>query len=169
MKQKHKAISFASFIDYFPEIDLPIVLTEESIHGFSKLNKPLPIIAYSYFLSQETELPDEYTEYIPCLRFQPSDEVVVILLWKGGLLSYDYILISYNITSNQEVNRKIIAGTKIFEDTIIKSSAVISADYEVDILVNSYNSELQMYPERSEQFVVEVMANGTMTAIHETQ
>lgn len=168
MKEKLKAISFASFIEYFPEVELPIILTEESIHNFSKLNTPLPISAYSFFIKEDVDIPDEFTEYIPCLRFTPGENVAVILLWKGGLLSYDYLMISYNIKKQEEINRKIIAGTKILEGTIIKSSAVISTDFEVDILVNSYSSEKQMYPERSEQFVVEIMMDGTMTTVHET-
>lgn len=168
MKQKIKAISFASFVEYFPEVELPIIITEESIHNFSKLNTPLPLSAYSFFIQSDSELPDEFTEYIPCLRFNPSEDVVAILLWKGSLLSYDYLMVSYHKKTGKEISRKIIAGTKIIDDTIIKSSAVISVDFEVDILVNSYSSEKQMYPERSEQFVVEIMSDGTMVTVHET-
>ena len=167
MKQKNQTISFSDFIKYFPEIDLPVVIAEESIHNFSQLNRPLPVGSFPYFLTQSEEEPDEFTEFIPCLRFLVSDEVVVILIWKGELMSYEYSLISYQLRTGKEIQRKVIAGTKIIDQWIIKSSAVISADFEVDILVNSYQSEKQIYPERSEQFVVEVMPNGIMTAIHE--
>jgi len=162
MTNKIKPLSFEAFIEFFPEVELPVVLTEESIHSFSALNKPLPISGLIEFLKVEESDIDEYTEYVPCFRFPISDNYISIVYWKGGVLSYEYFLLTIDLKSLTIKARKIISGIKANNNILLKSNAVITADYEIEILVNHYEKPTQIYPSKSVKYHVEIMDDGSM-------
>lgn len=162
MRNKMKSLSFETFVEFFPEVELPVILTDESIHSFSKLNKPLPLAGLVEHMEIGERDIDEYTEYIPCFRFMVSENVLAIVYWKGELLSYEYFLLCYNIKSAEIVSKKIISGTKSNGDILLKSSSVITEDKEIEILVNHYNQASQLYPSKSIKYHIEIMDDGSM-------
>lgn len=160
MTKNVKPLTFEAFIEYFPEIDLPVVLTQESIHSFSSLNTPLPLTAIVEYLSANEEEEDPYTEYVSCFRFKVTESVLAIVFWKGTLLSYNYELWTIDLKRREIISKKIIGGTKVIDNIILRSDAVISADFEVEVLVNRYESSDQIYPTKSLKYHIEIMDDG---------
>ena len=163
MTNNVKPLTFDAFINYFPEIDLPVVLTQESVHSFSSINTPLPPSAIGdYLLAASEEEPDEFTEYIACFRFQVNEHILAIVFWRGSLLSYDYNLWTIDLRKKEVISKKIIAGTKANKEVLLRSDAVISVDFEIEVLVNHYDSSHQMYPTKSLKYHIEIMDDGFM-------
>ena len=157
MESKLKPITLEQFIELFPLVELPVVLTEESILSFSSLNKTLPMAAILDYILEEEEEMDEFTEFVPCLSFAVSEDILAIVYWKGTLLSYDYFVMCIDLKRSKLISKKIIAGTKVLDNIIIKSNAVISPELEIEVLVNSYASSDQFYPVQSISYHIEIM------------
>ncbi|MFT7452566.1 MAG: hypothetical protein ACI9VN_003301, partial [Patescibacteria group bacterium] len=91
---KKQQATFKDFLQKFPKISLPVTLTEDSHHDFSKTNDPIPALMVEEFLMKlETEEVDEFTEYIPCFRIPKTDGFTAIVYFKAGLLNYEYNLL----------------------------------------------------------------------------
>lgn len=168
MKNKLTSVDFGQFIDFFPELELPVILTDESIHSFSKMNTPLPMAAIVEYLVDTEEELDEFTEFVPCFRFQVSEEILAVVYWQGSLLSYDYYILSIDIKRLRLISKKIIAGTKILNNAFFKSNAVITPEFEIEVLVNSYKTSDQMYPTNSVNYHIEIMTDGSFVSEKET-
>ena len=132
---KRKNLGLKQFLSLFPEIELPISLTGDTISIFSKQNKPISEEAIRQFiLPMESEEIDELTEYVPCFRIPDTKNFHVIVYWKGGLMKYEYVLISLK-TDGQLISRNVIAGILSDGDTVTQSVAHIDEDWIISIIV----------------------------------
>ena len=113
-------------VSFFPQIDLPITLTSEIHHVFSKENKPLPESLIRSFLHEEQTI-DEYTEYVPCFRLPAMENYQPIVFWKASLMSYEYILATYQF-DGLLISSKVIAGTKSNGNSLLKRIATIDEE-----------------------------------------
>ncbi len=128
MTKKLKA-TFKDFLKKFPEVTLPITLTEESHHEFSRTNDPLTADMVARFISPlETEETDEFTEYIPCFSIPNTFDFYAIVYWKAGLMNYEYIMVTFD-KKEVSINKKIIAGTKVEGDQLQRTVATIEDDW----------------------------------------
>ena len=105
-----KKPTFRQFLNKFPEITLPITLTEESHLEFSRQNEPLAkeMIEEFIFSIEQSDF-DEFTEFIPCVKIPDTHGFHAIVYWRAGLLDYEYTLATFT-EKGQFVDKKFIAG-----------------------------------------------------------
>ncbi|NBU52288.1 MAG: hypothetical protein EBS24_06630 [Chitinophagia bacterium] len=153
-------------LKYFPKLDPPMTLSGEVIHTFSTRNKAIPAQLIDK-LFRKWESMDEYSEIIPCFRLESSGEHFIIVYWKGGLLTYEYVLMTLNKKAGV-IAKKVIAGTLSNNRTIKESVAVINKELQIfsvagetDINKSAYN------PENSASFCFEIMPDGSIGSTKE--
>lgn len=163
MKTKND-ISFDEFLEFFPEVELPIVLTEESIHEINKMNKALPAIAIQKFIKIWDQDMDDFEEFVPCLRFQVSKGIVAIVYWKATLLSYEYYLLTIN-NKVDLLSKKIIAGLISNGTDIRRSAATIKEDLTIHIVTGDEKDSFNAIESKSHY--MEIMPEGSIVSFKE--
>ncbi len=127
-------IPFATFLDYFPETELPITLTDETAFIFSRENKPFSAdILQQYLLPLEQEEVDEFTEFAPCFKLPNTFDFHALVYWKAGLLNHQFIMVTINKKA-EIMDKQVIAGTFSDQDQLIQSVATIDSDFEILIV-----------------------------------
>jgi len=155
-----KVSPFKEFLSYFPPIQLPITLSSDLHLVFSKENKPLPQALTFEFLQQGEEGEDEFTEYVPCFSLKVGEQFVPVVFWKAGLMSYEYILATFQ-RNGSFISSKVIAGTKSDGESMLKRIATI--DEEALITVAEGTSPLdesQYEANQSQTFQFEIAETG---------
>lgn len=124
---------FEQFLNKFPEIELPLVLSEDMHHDFSNENDPLPIeLIEQYIGKYETTVQDDMTEYVACFKIPLENKTFqAIVYWKAGLLNYDYVLATYDTKTGSMIDKKAIAGTKIVDNAVKRIAAIIKEDLTI--------------------------------------
>ncbi len=153
-------------LQFFPEIDPPINLTEEVAISFSKHNRPLPQkIIDNNFKTWDTL--DEYSELIPCFQLKLDGPFYAIVYWKGSIMSYEYIL----LTLDQQgllVSKKVIAGTISNGASVLRSAALIDEDNCVYSTVGESSAEDKNYnPTLSKAYRFEILPDGHIKSSQE--
>ena len=86
MQDKTKPVTVSELLQFFPEVELPVVFTDETLNVFSNENPPIPnTILQTVITEWEGEL-DEFTEVVPCVLVDSNEDYHAIVYWKGGLL-----------------------------------------------------------------------------------
>jgi len=152
-------MSIKDFLKYFPKVKPPVTLTEDSNRVFSKKNKPFSIEATEEYLVKFEKEIDEFTEFIPCFRIIQIDNIHIIVYWKGGLMTYEYIMATLN-KKGELISRKIIAGTKSNGETVVQSAATIDEDLIIHIMVGATNKGKDYDPKDSKPMSMEVLPTG---------
>ena len=153
-------VKFQNFLERFPEVELPVTLSDETLLAFSKENLPLqPLMIQQHInLFEDLEL-DEFTEYIPCFKIPKTDFFHAVVYWRGSLLDYQFILITYD-KNGDFIDSKTLAGTFSDGNVITKSVATIDEDWMIYVVsgqqantANAYNAasskttELELLPD----------------------
>lgn len=117
--------NFSHFLNKFPEIELPVVLTEDLSSAFSLENEPLPELMIRQFIQRYEPGPvDEFTEYVPCFRLSGLPDFHALVYWKAELLLYEYYLATYD-KAGELIDRAPLCGTKVEGSTLLRSVATI--------------------------------------------
>ncbi len=156
MQQKQK-VSFEHFLEKFPEIELPITLSDDSAIEFSKNNDPLPSRIIHEFIDDQE---DEFTEYIACLRIPKTLDFHAIIYRKAALLNYQYVLATYD-KKGKLIDKSAIAGTYSNGKSLTKSVATIEEDWIIYIVSGQTAANASTYdPTTSNAFNLELLATG---------
>jgi len=151
---------FKAFGTFFPEIELPITITEDSAIEFSKYNKPLAqALIESVIIPVEGDNIDEYTEFTPCFQLPPTDDYLAFVYWKGQLLVYEFILVTYDKKGNL-ISRKVISGTRVENDKVIQSVCNIDEDLIIHIIVGGQTKNSQYEAQSSQAMSMEILSSG---------
>ena len=125
---------FADFIKVFPEVDLPVSLTEETRHLFSMQNKPISDALVDAFIlpyeEGEAKEIDEFTEFMACLKIPNTGSFHAFVFWRAGLLNYHYSIISFN-QKGVFIDKRVIAGIYTDGDNITQSIATIQPNMQI--------------------------------------
>jgi len=153
--------SFSQFLDFFPPVDLPINLTDETLMVFSKENKPLPSpFVAEYIMKHDNTEPDEFTEYVPCFRIPDTDNFQAVVYWKAQLLNYEFHIITFD-NKGEFITGKVLGGTITNGDTVIKSVASIDKDWIITIVTGEDDVHNLIYnPEESKAYSMELLSTG---------
>ena len=123
--------SFQHFLNRFPETELPVTLSEDTLSDFNLYNEPITEALSRQFIERyEKELPDEFTEYVPCLKVPGTKVFHALVYWKAGLMTYEYILATYT-PAGLLIDKKPIAGTIFDGHEVKKSVATITEGPQV--------------------------------------
>ena len=119
-------IKFKQFLSVFPEIPLPVTLSEETHFDFSLQNDPLSDALIEEFIGRyEAVERDDLTEYVACFQLKGEHGYRAIVYWKASLLQYDYVLATYNGLGAM-IDKRSIAGTKVKDGLIARTVATIN-------------------------------------------
>lgn len=157
---KAPAIIFSKFLSAFPEHDLPISLTEESVMEFERQNDPLPeILVDAYVEAQEGE-EYELIDYVPCFRFRSTHDFHAIVIWRGDVLKHEYILITFDKEGNQ-IASSTIAGMRVDGESVLRSVATIEENWMIYVVEGvQTNNDAHYSPSDTTTFQMEMLATG---------
>lgn len=158
-------VSFQQFLNYFPEIDPPIILTEEAAHVFSSQNEPFHPQSIRQFIAPfHVNEIDELTEFVPCLKVPGTHGFHAVIYWKAGLLNYEFILMTFT-EKGDIIDRRVIAGTFSDGRTLTTSVATIEEDWIIHVVTGqSASDELHAYAaSNSKAFNLELLPDGKIT------
>lgn len=158
---KNKQPSFEDLLSYFPEIELPINITEDLVFAADAHNKVLPPEIIESFILKwgDTEI-DEFTEFVPVLKIKDTDEFHAIIYWKGGLMKYEYFLVTLDKAGNL-ITKKPIASTISDGNSVKKSVALIDEDMIIHIMAGENKSkDIDYNPSHSQAFNMEILPTG---------
>lgn len=158
---KKPTFTFNQFLTYFPEVDLPVILREESAQTFSRENKALPAPLIDQFLAALQEEPtDEYTEYVPCLRLKNTGRFHALVYWKAHLMSYAFHLATFT-QEGQLIAQRAIAGTYSDGESLIQSVGTIEEDWDI-LIVSGQSQQGQFEASKSRTIQLELLPDGTL-------
>jgi hypothetical protein len=167
MQAQELEIDFQHFIEYFPELELPVHLDDEVHHTFSLENEPLPSLAIEQYLLPIEEDTDELTEFIPCFRVPETYDFHAIIYWKAAIMNYQYVLATFE-KSGELIDKRVIAGTFSDGTSVIKSVATIEEDWMILTMTGKMSSHEELYDATSSKMLeMELLPDGTITAQQE--
>jgi hypothetical protein len=146
-------------IHYFPEIDLPIMISEDHLSSFEANCDPFPAAFIADFIMEWEKEADEYTEFIPCFRIPKEPKFDAIVYWKGGLLKYEFILVTLN-KQGELISKRSIASTVITGNVIKKSVASIEPDLIINIIAGQTLDGEEYDASMSKSFAMEILPSG---------
>jgi hypothetical protein len=157
---ENKAIKLSAFLEMFPEVKLPITLTDESQRIFSASNEPFnQAMVEQYLIPLEDGEIDEFTEFVPCFRIPETYDFHAIVYWKAELLQYQYVLVTF-AKDGQFIDKRIIAGTFYDGKALTTSVATIDEEWEI-LIVSGQSAGGENYdPQSSRHQRLEILPEG---------
>lgn len=152
-------ITIEEMLSFFPELELPITLTEESALNFSNHNKALPFEALTKFILPYEDEHDDLTEYVPCFRLMETFDIHVLVYWKASLMNYQYKMLTLDKKGNF-IDGKVIAGTLSNNETIIRTVSTIDEDWIIHSVVGEEDTKSNALNTNSRAFTLELLATG---------
>jgi hypothetical protein len=153
-------VKFEHFLRKFPEVKLPVTLRDDSHHDFSNENEPLSDeMVEDYIARYEAVEPDEFTEYVACFSLNVLKDISIIVYWKAGLLTYDYVMATYDKTGKM-IDKRAIAGTKVLGNSVKRTIATISENLTIFMAEGTSEKEDAYEADSTKVFHFEVMENG---------
>jgi len=161
-----KIPTFGDFLSKFPEVTLPVTLTEESHIEFSRRNPPLSqSMIHEYIHKIEQFDFDEFTEFIPCIKIPKTDGFHAIIYWRAGLMDYEYTLATFTL-KGQFIDKKVIGGTKVKDGVLVRSVATIEDDWLIYIVLGSSDPNTENFTAiNSRSFNMELLATGEIVTV----
>jgi len=150
-------------LSFFPKVELPVTVSDDSIATFDSMNKVLAKeIVETFIIPWEAGQPiDEYTEFVPCFMLpEIDDDYHALVYWKGGLLKYEFLLVTLSKKTGKLISRKNIAGTIADDKLVKKSVAQIDEDLIIHIMAGASPDGETYDPEASQAFNMEIMSTG---------
>lgn len=160
MSKEQSKMSFQDFLDYFPEVDLPVTFSEDTLADFSRTNRPFNQEAiYEYLAKWEKEM-DEFTEFVPCISLPANENYIGVIYWKGTLLKYEFILATFE-KNGDLIERKAISSTLLDSEGVKKSMAHLTEDLIIHIIAGAIEGNQTNYQASSSQaFSMEILPSG---------
>lgn len=131
--QKNQKINFIDFLESFPEVELPVILGENTHLEFSRRNPPIPTPIIHTFIEPLEDDFDEFTEIIACFRVAKTHDFHAVVYWKAGLLNYQYILATFE-KNGRPIDRAVVAGMYTDGDVLTQSVANFEEDWMIHIV-----------------------------------
>lgn len=174
MKKNIENDNFKSFLTLFPEIELPLTISSEYLDIFSKYNKPIPEIDIYKYIINDKSIENKWVEennstdidvdlfeeeYIACLKLPDTKKFHALVYLKIGILNYEYILQTYDLTGNK-LSKQLIASMTAKDNIIKELVAFIDEDLIVLIMEGDKNINEKYNPEKSRPLSFEINDQG---------
>lgn len=157
---KQASADFQTFLGRFPEATLPLSLTEEHQADFSRNNEPLTLQEIQDFILPQEPSHDEYTEYVPCLRYPGTRGFYAVIYWKGALLRHEYVLATFD-EQGGKIDRKVLSGLRSADGRIIQSVATLEEDWMIHIVEGEGKDDPHSYEALDSRLIqMELLADG---------
>jgi hypothetical protein len=146
-------------LHYFPETGLPVLISEDHLSDYEAQSDPFPQAFIDEILLEWEKEADEFTEFIPCFRLPEEEKFSSVVYWKGGLLKYDFVLVTLDKKGNL-INKKSIASTVVSDNFIKKSVASIEPDLIINIVAGQSLDGEEYDASMSKAFAMEILPSG---------
>lgn len=156
----NKKETFTQLLDFFPLVELPVLLGETTHLTFSEHNPPLPeYLAHLWLERTDLAIDEELTEYIPCFHFQLPDNKIGLVYWEAGLLYYDYHLIVFE-KDGTRLDEKVIAGLRSKDQVIYRTIAHLEEDFSIHTMAASHRDQEDISPENTSSQSYRILPEG---------
>lgn len=119
--------TFKYFLEQFPNLELPLTFSEDTVRTISRETPPLPpALIAEFLLPIEPGMADELTEFVACLRLPENKEYDGIIYWRADLLQYHYTLATFKPATQELIDRKVIAGVSYDGEEVTQTQAVLN-------------------------------------------
>lgn len=161
MTNKPKKADFTTFLSYFPETELPVLLTEDAHHKYSSINDPLPPeVIQNFIIPFDEMIVDEYTEYVPCFRIKDTHTFHAVVYFKAGLLTYEYFLLTFE-EKGAFIAKEKIGGMLTEGENIHRAVATIEPDWTIQIVEGAEALDQSVYKASdSKAYTMELLPDG---------
>ncbi len=146
-------------LHYFAETELPVMVSEDYLQDYERDNDPFPQSFIDEVIIEWEKEIDEFTEFIPCFRIPAQENFNTVVYWRGGLLKYDFILVTLD-KKGQMINRKSISNTIVTGNVIKKSVASIETDLIINIIAGQSLDGAEYDAGESKAFSMEILPHG---------
>lgn len=146
-------------LHYFPETGLPVLISEDHLSEYELNSDPFPQAFIDEILLDWEKEADEFTEFIPCFRLPSEEKFSAVVYWKGGLLKYDFVLVTLD-KKGDLINKKTIASTIVNDNIIRKSIASIEPDLIINIIAGQTLDGEEYDASMSKAFAMEILPTG---------
>ena len=124
--------TFADFLAKFPELDLPLTFSEDTVRTISRETPPLSEdLSQRFLVPIEPGRTDELTEFVACLRLPAAEAYVGIVYWRADLLQYHYTLATFHTENHELIDRRVIAGTSYDGAELTQTSAILKPELTI--------------------------------------
>lgn len=152
--------SLEHLLELFPEIRLPVTLTDELSHIFSQTNGLIADdLLEQYILPHEEEGADEFTEFVPCFRIPATHDFHALVYWRAGLMKYSFTMLTLD-KQGQRIDRKELSGTFSSGDVLIQSVATIDEDWEILVMSGKSTQGSTYEAATSQKQTLELLPEG---------
>jgi hypothetical protein len=153
-------LSFPDFLTKFPEIDLPVILSDETQRELVKINQPLSVELVRRFIGREDGVDPEDTEYIPCFRIKDTFEIHAIVYWRARLGEYSYHMATYS-KSGKMIDRRQIGWTRYdSKGEIHQAITTIDHDWIISVAEGKHRGRSLYNPKSSKIWQMELLVTG---------
>jgi hypothetical protein len=146
-------------LHYFPETELPVLISEDYLSEYETNSDPFPQSFIDEIIMEWEKEIDEFTEFIPCVRLPKEEKYEAVIYWKGGLLKYDFILVTLD-KKGELISKKSIASTLVHDNVIKKSVASIETDHIINIVAGQTLDGDEYDASLSKAFSMEILPSG---------
>ena len=89
-----------------------------------------------------------------------------IVLWKAGLLNYEYFIITFDKKGNL-IEKKMVAGTQVKGDALLRTVTTIKEDWTIASVVGvvAANDDLAYDPATSLDSILELTQDGKISIL----
>ncbi|MEM9527159.1 MAG: hypothetical protein AAGA31_11150 [Bacteroidota bacterium] len=120
-------IRFDHFLEQFPELELPFNFSEDTVRTISRETPPIsPRVIEQFILPIEPGQASELTEFVACLRLPEADNYAGVVYWRADLAQYHYTLVTFDLKTQEVIDRKVIAGTSYDGEEVTQTHAVLT-------------------------------------------
>ena len=153
-------VKISDFVKKFPSVELPVVLNEDSVMEFSRINSPLSELEIMSYILPYEENVDEFTEFIPCFSIPETHDFHALVYWRGDLLHYYFTMITFD-RNGKFLHKKVIGGTYSDGSTLFRSVTTIDEDWIIYVVTGQTLANQKDYdPTTSKISNLELLADG---------
>ncbi len=164
-KDLDQNIGFEALLDFFPLVELPVLLGETTHLTFSAHNPPLPAILSQKWLNHtDYALDEELTEHIPCFHFNMPDHKIGLVYWEAGLLYYHYHLLIFT-KDGRLINDKVIAGLTSRDKLLHRTIAHLEENFIIHTLSASHQENEEIHTENANSQSYQILPDGQIKEI----
>ncbi|MFK7946012.1 MAG: hypothetical protein AB8G11_00360 [Saprospiraceae bacterium] len=160
---KKQRVSFANFLNRFEEVELPISIGTETHLDFSSQNNPLPVAMIDKFLIKTGVMMelDEFTEVVPVMKIPNTDGFHAVIVWKAGLMKYEYWLMTFD-KMERLIDKRNIAGTKVINNLLLHAVVSVTEQWEIHVIQNgrAADDENNYDPTKSLRYQFQILQDG---------
>ena len=163
-KSSDNDLSFANFLQFFPEVTLPYTLSTESQRMFSLENEPLSIAWMDRFALINADEMDPFTEFMPCFRL-PIKDCVAIVYWKANISGASFYVVTFD-QKGRRIDQKNIAGLSYNTKGMMQKVCTISTNLMISMVegrVDELGNSIPVDPAHSHlQSYLQIKEDGQM-------